>query len=430
MRILSRFYVSVMFCRGIGPCSPACVVIQQKKQRPSGFWRLVDDENDTPQYAIPHASLDVVKDSRTTTTAYHSPKVPTVRTTLPSEDFNEQKNAIPRFSESTKPSPDASTITEKRQLPSDITLPKESRQKSHEILPSALKARKFHLVKSSSPKFSPFLVPRTISQKLRKSRRKDLAIFVEKTEIVPKVKESDDFARPGSGEPKHLDSSEKENTSQIEKLRKRPNVTAAERRWRTETWANRPTPNEANGDLTRTAENINEPSSQWNYESTRLAEQLQRVALEEIRASEERAKGLGGGGGSLKVKPKPPKPRQPRTEKLANDGSGDNVMADTINLDDDGDYVLDTYVRSSAKPFEATEPAESCHDSLHGIDHYNIGILVIEDEEEEALWEAFAEDQESDPEWNSEEEDENGLWTGSRATKLTDAISSGRLLWK
>lgn len=391
----------------------------------------MDDENNTPQYAIPHAPPDTIKDSRTTTNAFHSPKVPTVRTTLPSEDFSEQDNAISGFSKSnlTNPSLDASTITAKRQQPSDITLSKESRQKSHDILPSALKARKFHLVKSHLPISSPFLVPKTIAQKLRKSRRKDLAIFVESTDIVPKVKESGNVSRPSSGEPKHLESSAKENRSQVEKPRKRPNATAAERKWRTETWANRPKSNQGDGNLTRTAENINEPSSQWNYESTRLSGQLQRVALEEIRASEERVKELGGGG-RLKVKPKPPKPRQPRTEKLADHGNGDDVVADTISIDDDGEYVLDTYVRSSAKPFGVTEPAESCHDSLHGLDHGNVGILVIEDEEEEALWETFAEDQESDAEWNSEEEDENGLWTDSRAKEFTDAISSGRLLWE
>ncbi|KAF6234530.1 hypothetical protein HO173_007155 [Letharia columbiana] len=380
--------------------------IQQKKQRPSGFWKLVDDDNDTPQYAVLLSSSNAVKETRTTTTAFQSPRVPTVRTTLPSEDFDESNNAIPRFSKTKKPRAEASAIIDKRQLQSEITQHKQSRQKPQDILASALRARKFHLVINPSPISSPLLVPKTTAQKHRKNRRKDLAIFVERTEVIREAKKSGSVSRPSSGEPRHLDYIEKKDISQLEKPRKRPNATAAERKWRTETWANPPKPNEVTENLTRTAENINEPSSQWNYESTGLAEQLQEVALEEIRASEERAKGLSGGG-KLKVKPKPPKPRQPRTETSADERGGDDIMLDTIKLDDDGDYVLDTYVRSSAQPFRVMEPTELHHDSLNSIDPGNIGILVIEDEEEEALWEAFAEDQESDPEWNSEEEDEN-----------------------
>lgn len=425
--------MSAIFCTGLALWrlvgSLACLVIQQKKQRPSGFWKLIDDDNDTPQYALPFTSPNAIKETWTTIAAFHSPKVPTVRTTLPSEDFNEQKNAISRFSASTEPSADTSAILEKHQLPSEITQFNQCRQKTSNFFASALKAREFHLIKNSSPASSPFLVPKTIAQKHRKNRRKDLAIFVERTEIIRKVKESGDVSRPSSGESRHLDNGEKKGISQLEKSRKRPNATAAERKWRTETWTDRPKSNEFTGNPTKIAENINEPSNQWNYESIRLVKQLQGVALEEIRASEEGAKALSGGG-KLKVKPKPPKPRQSMTEKLANEKSGDDIMTDSTKLDDDGEYVLDTYVRSSAQPFEVPEPANSYHDSLLGIAYGNIGILVIEDESEEAFWEAFAEDQESDPEGNSEEEDENGLWINNRTTRLTDAINSGRLLWK
>lgn len=403
-----RLYVSVILLRSLGPWrlvrSLVCVVIQQKKQRPSGFWRLVTDDNDTPQYAVPPASHNSVKENWTT---FRSPKIPTVRTTLPSEDFDEENNAILRSSESATPSVDTSPIVEKCPLPSETTKPKQSHQKSRDVFGSATKARKFHLVKGSSPISSPFLVSKTMAQKHRKNRRKELAIFAERTEIIREAKKSGDVSRPSSGELSHLDSGEKRDISQLEKPRKRPNATAAERKWRTETWAKPLRPNEVNVNLARIAENVKEPSTQRNHASIKLAKQLQGFALEEIRASEERMKGLSGGE-NLKVKPKPPKPRQPITEEVADDGSEEGVMTDTINLDDDGDYVLDTYVRSSAQPFGVAEPAGSYHDSLRSIDHGNVGILVIEDEEEE-LWETFAEGQEDDLEWNSEEEDENGL---------------------
>ena len=423
--------MSVITYRGLAPwrlhCSLAPVVIQQKKQRPSGFWKLADVDNQTPQYAVVLASPNADEKIRTTSTVNQSPKVPTVRTTLSSQDSNEQTNAIPRSSQSTNRGADESAITEKCQLPPETMRPKQSRQKNHDISASPLKPRKFHLVKSHAPRSSPFLVPKTFAQKHRRNRQKDLAVFVERTEIIRRAKQSSDVSRLSIGEPGSIGNGVGSDVSQLEKPHKRPNATAAERKWRTENWAKPSKRNEINGNLTRTAENIGEPSSQWNYESTRLAEQLQEVALEEIRASEGRAKGLSGGG-NLKVKPKPPKPRQPRTEDLADDGSGDGITSDIIDPDDYGDYVLDTYVRSGTQFLGATEPAKSYRDSLQGIDHGNIGILVIEDEEEEALWEAFAEDQESDPEWDSEEEDENGLWIDSPTETLTDTMNSGRLL--
>lgn len=365
-------------------------------------------ENDSTQYAVPTRSLDLVKETQTTTTAFHLSQVPTVRTTLPSEDFNEEKNAFTRCPEKPTDSTEAATTVEKRQRPSENTKPKKSRQNTPDIFPFLLKARKFHLVRSPSLISSPFLAPKTIAQKHRNKRKKDLAIFAEKPEIVRKAKVASDVSRHSSGETGHVHNGEKKDTSQPEPPRKRPNATAAERKWRTETWADPPKPNGVNGNLKKTAENINEPSSQWNYESTRLTEQLQEVTLEEMYASEQQVKGPSSNG-QVKIKPKPPQPRQSMTEDLAVEGSRHNLMTSAINSDDSGDYVLDTYVRSSAQPFEVTEQADPQNDSLHVIDHGKIGILIIEDEEEEALWETFAEDRQSDPEWNSEEEDENGL---------------------
>ena len=364
-------------------------------------------DNDSPQYAVATTSLNPVKETQTTTTAFHLSKVPTVRTTLPSEDFNEEKNAFTRSSEKPTPSTEVSATVEKCQRPSENTQPKISRQNTSNIFASLLKARKYHLVRSPSPISSPFLTPKTIAQKHRNKRKKDLAIFAERPEIIRKAKVPGDVSRHSSGESRHVHNGEEKDTLQLEQPRKRPNATAAERKWRTENWANPPKPNEVNGNLGKTAENISEPSSGWNYESTRLAEQLQEVALEEIHASEQRVKGLGSSV-QVKIKPKPPKPRQSRTENFVVDGSEQDLMLSAINLDDDGDYVLDTYVRSSAQPFEVTEQADPQNKSLRGIDHGNIGILIIEDGEEEALWEAFAEDRQSDPEWDSEEEDENG----------------------
>ena len=387
--------------------SLACLVIQPKKQRPSSFWKLIDD--DTPKFTSPLVSSNPIKKAYTNPNAFHSPQIPSPRTILPCEGPNGQKNADSGLSESTKASADPRAMLNKHQQPFELKQTRQSGQETPNILRSALKTRKFHLIKSPSPLCSPNMVSKSTAQQHRKIRGKGLAVFVERTETTRKAKGSGNVSRPSSGEPRHLDNGEENHMSQLEKPRKRPNATAVERKWRTENWANLRNSNETNENLIRIAESVNEPSNQWNYESIRLAEQLQEVALAEIHTSEEGAKGPGGGR-KLKIKPKSPKPRQSRTEKLADEGSEKEVIPGIVDIDDDGDYVLDTYVRSSAQPFAVPEPAESYHDPLHSTNHGNIGILVIEDEEEEALWEAFAEDQESDLEGNSEEEDENGLW--------------------
>ena len=385
------------------------VVIQQKKQRPNGFWKLVETGNETPQYAAPLAPPNVVKETQTISTAYPSPKVPTVRATLPSEDFNRPKEPTSQLSEGTKPSADASAIVERRKMTSQFTPSKQSRRRTLEIFASASKARRYHLVQNPSSISSRSVAPKTIVQKHRENRSKDLAMFVETTGVIRKIENPGDISRLSMGEPR------KNGILELERPRKRPNATAAERKWRTETWDNSQNPSELDGNVTRLSENMHESPSQWNYESTRLAEQLHAFALEEIRASEERAKGLSGGG-KLKVQPKLPKPRQPRKEELACDDKEDDIMTDTTSLDDDIDYVLDTYVRSSAQPFGLMGATEAHKDPFFGISHDNIGVLVLEDEEEEAFWEALVEDQESDTEWNSEEEDENGVWIDSQKT--------------
>ena len=359
----------------------------------------MNDDQKTPQFALPITTPHAFNETQTTT-AHNATKVPIVRTTLASEDSKKQQNTFPRSS--------LSATVEKRKLPSETTQLTQSCQNSHSILTPALKARKFHLIKDPSPITSPFLVPKTIAQKHRIKRRRDLAVFTERPDTIRKAKSSSDVSRQNSRDPRHVDNTKEEDISHFEKPRRRPNATAAERKWRNETWANASKLNGVIENLTKTAEDVNEPSSRWNYESIRLAEQLQAVALEEIHAKEECAK-ESSCSKTLKVKPKPPKPRQPNAEKLGINGSEDEIVTDAISLDDDADYILDTYVRSSAQPFEITGPATSPHDSLHGIDHGKIGVLVIEDEDEEALWETFAKDQESDLEWNSEEEDENGL---------------------
>ena len=176
----------------------------------------MNDDNDTPQYAVPIVPSNAVTESQNTTTAFQSFKVPNVRTTLPIEDLNEQENALPRSLENSKPSTDASATAGKRQRPCEDTQPKNSRQNTHHTFASASKARTFHLVRSSSPISSPFLVSKTIVQKCRNKRRKDLAIFAERPEIIHGAGDS---LRHGSDGQRYVDNATKKNPLQFEQPR-------------------------------------------------------------------------------------------------------------------------------------------------------------------------------------------------------------------
>lgn len=102
---------------------------------------------------------------------------------------------------------------------------------------------------------------------------------------------------------------------------------------------------------------------------------------------------LPNGHIKLKYKPKSPplryKDRHPDTVTI-------EVDTEMMDVDsDDGDFVYDTYVR---------EPDTAVSiDEMNG----NIGILVITEEDQE-VWESYIDEDDSDKDWNSEEEDENG----------------------
>ena len=106
---------------------------------------------------------------------------------------------------------------------------------------------------------------------------------------------------------------------------------------------------------------------------------------------------------------------------------GDDIMTESTPLDDDADYVFDTYIRSVAQPQDTIEASDPLIGSLQGVDRSNMGMLVIGDGEEE-LWETFGEDVDSGPGWDSEDEDENGMYGVPTPKFLTDDVKSGGLL--
>ena len=276
---------------------------------------------------------------------------------------------------------------------------------------------------------SLYVVSKSTARVGKRARKDDLPIFEETKEKLLEAihaHENKDakISTPGL---KDITSNGSVSIPESKPIRKRPNATTEEQKWRADNWKKPAEPN-ANTRKVREPAHKLEFTSQWNVESPDLAEQLQQIALQEIQAEEQRAS-VKSSNRQLKTQPTPPVPRQAKMQQTADTEDGDVKMADTSGHNEESDYVFDTYIRSIAPLTGSEESTELQADPLHGIDYGNIGILVIDNEEQE-LWDTYGEAQESDPEWNSEEEDENGRSGSHCSLRSTDEMDSRGLLWK
>ena len=256
--------------------------------------------------------------------------------------------------------------------------------------PKASPLRKFHLTHETYPslKRKPSLTNGI--HKRQRPQKDRLAVFVEsekQEELIRRTIREHKGTSPNKTE--HESTEDHENQSNAySTIRKRPNVNAAEKAWRSETWGNQ---NAVPGEIE--PEIKNQPATSWNAASMQMAQELQQIALDQSPAASEIPEAT-----KPKFQPKPPPPRLPKV------ASG---LAAYSNLDDDGDYIIDTYVRAPVKMHYMEVQPGSSFDPLTNIERGKIGILVIEENQEEA-WEGFGDDEHSEPEFASDEEDENG----------------------
>ena len=375
-----------------------------KRQRSFNFyWNRVADSQ-APDLPV---SLPLVPSSSESISlnASNVPQVPKIRTTSPDEDLiNEHASSLARIQ---RPSIEQEkrlirSHSPKTPIPPSLT---DLRQKKPDVARSNVGPRRFHFIKSSSFMSSRTIDPANKVKKHRKSRRSDLPVFIEKlsaryqVERIPGV-----LPRIVDDTMQSIDQSSATEVYE-QRPRKRPMVNAAEQKWRIENWDNSTKADSDTQGKPRTAQSIKEPSSQWDLNSEVLAEQLQEVVFQEmnaVRATPENDKTAR----QLKVQPKPPKPRQFTVKQNIDAFTEDESTMDVIDNEHEDNYVYDTYVRSVADgSIKSSEENMNC---LQDIDNSKIGILIIAEEDQEE-WETFAEgDQDSDKDWNSEEEDENG----------------------
>ncbi|KAI9796658.1 MAG: hypothetical protein M1835_003454 [Candelina submexicana] len=340
-------------------------------------------------------------------------KVPTIQTTLPGDELRDGVNGFGRKKASRNQEGGSAktntTIAELKDFNgSPIASPATTATAGR--VSSFSSPRRFHLTK-----FTSTLSPQgpTGIEKRKKGGKSDIAVFVER---VSRLKESrsllDLLVTTAHGHNDELISESKDcapvSYQDIVPSQKRPNASATERQWRAEQWGQAKSVGASATPPDKTGASIDTDSSLWDYNSLQLAEQLQEVARQESskqHSSQVSPKNVA----TTKLKTRPKKPALRYAERHPEESYASRT-ADPMDLSsdtgDDSDYVYDTYIRQPCEPLIAgkdayMENAES-EDVLQG----NFGLLVITDQDQEE-WEAFADNDDSDKDWNSEEEDEN-----------------------
>lgn len=255
--------------------------------------------------------------------------------------------------------------------------------------------RQFHLSGRTSSVFTAYSESKGKILK-RKQRGNDSPVFVEKSGLARSARDTLPKPLEISRDPAHTKASENHNAVSTYC----PKIALGARQSKGKS---------SGADVTRSKPSLAKKSNEeYSQNSIMLAWKLQELATQEsLRPTLD----LRGSPPQLqpKIKPKPPRPRPKEMDINSIDSGGDQIMADVIEIESEQDFVYDTYVLSSgqvvSKPKDMAEPMIS---EPGNVDNNTIGILVIEDADQE-IWETFAEGEESDREWNSDEEDENGM---------------------
>lgn len=211
--------------------------------------------------------------------------------------------------------------------------------------------------------------------------------------------------------------------------RKRPVVNQAEKQWRAE---RKDAASAANEKIFQVLEKgAQSRQSNWEEESDRLARQFEQIALELDGEMETKPTDASQytipSTTSRPAMSKPPLKYQPRAPNKpraaaappAADGQDKAVNPPAEHEeggDSDEDYVYDMYIRHPLPdkshlmdPLANLDLDQEAWLRHHGIDNarQDVGVIVITPEDE-MYWEDFAEDEDDEDRWDSEDGDSNG----------------------
>ncbi|KAE8144326.1 hypothetical protein BDV25DRAFT_167098 [Aspergillus avenaceus] len=291
--------------------------------------------------------------------------------------------------------------------------------------------RRFQISRSSTP----MNLLRSTGGGVQKRKGDGVAVLVEKLRRQPHSRQASmvtDAAVRADDIASH-DSSDGQST----RPRKRPVVNQAEKKWR----------EERKGAISAAKNHISQVmekgpvsrQSNWEDESERLARDFEQIALElegemEVVPSEPEPISQPSAERTRSAMPKPPMKYLPRTpNKLRTAGGAQGAegleefpttassLRHTVPTaadpddDSDGEYVYDTYIRRPlsdggqlTNPLADVQLDQDEWFRQKGIDtsRQDIGVIVITPEDEE-YWEHFAEEDDDEDQWDSEDGDSN-----------------------
>ena len=288
-----------------------------------------------------------------------------------------------------------------------------------------IEARKFRLARSVLS-LTPRKEPSFSGIQKRTNRKNEVAVFVEEKQKnrrplkqvrSPYTKRNEHISREHQDH--QSDAAIPKGGIHASTPRKRPNMSGLKCQPKANSQNKLERQHGAEGVVAKSGKTVKEPSHEWDYDSTELAEELQEIALQAYKDYQ-----IAQSGGIAQKRP-----TNTVSRVLSRHGSQKSQTSNSTSADEDTeeDFVYDAYVRYDRHPLLKTtgEPESPMNTFSHELGSSSVGILNISTQEDQELWDQFADDQQSDKDWNSEEEDENGIMATPRSmrweTQLTCA---------
>ena len=316
-----------------------------------------------------------------------TPQVPTVRVTLPGEeDLKIERKEHCQHDSAPKSNYDGSSA-----LFQDTPL-------HSQVARTTLRPRRYHLTTDSVSYSHQVRASKGGILKHKKDLHQNLPVFSERTiaflnNLVLDTSSSSQDGAVLKATAQHNNAIPVEPEPPV----KRPNASAVEKQWRTQTWQKPPQTLTADASPPRSQGEEDFLATQREYETLKLAAELQKFALQQTREDAistplER---------QAKVKPKPQSGRHSHRQDH-HDMLDCHVTGG--NREDETEWIVETYVREP-NPAPANDVSSSVMPSHAPAGDF--GLLVIPEEDEPA-WEVFGEEEGGDSDLSSDGSDSNG----------------------
>ena len=329
----------------------------------------------------------------------HAARVPSIQSTLPEDEAINHHNRG-----------DGSTNTVNDRSQSSLVIDKLAVQCQIQRPVPPPKARHFHLVKGAYASSSHV----SDGHRIGKSRKKDkiaVALFTERHAAhALQLLGQDQSSESSAGGVHRLEVSPAQRVNTISsetRTYKKPSATLEEVKWRAKTWKKQARLDEnsnINAEIPQPSTNV--PKSYGDY-SMELAMQLQDFALQETQANPSQ---------TAVQQPKAHPKFQPKSGRARSEGMEISVedKHDIENgpspdaAESDECFVYDIFVRSQGlNQMDSLDASLTPNQVLQRPCSKEIGFLIIQEQDEEE-WQEYAEEIESDREWDTDDEDENG----------------------